>query len=79
MLSKRDLQLVRLAVRWKWISPEHGEDLLFLKRKFGDRLSIEEIIRRRGYVGDAELAELVQATNQLLGRRGRPGGPPAPA
>ncbi len=78
MLSKRDVQLVRLAVRWKWISPEHGEDLLFLKRKFGDKLTVEEIIRRRGYINDEELDQLIKSANQLVGRRGRAAAGPAP-
>jgi hypothetical protein len=72
VLSKRDLQLVRLAIRWKWLTPEQGEDVFFLKRKFGDKLAIEEIIRRRGYVRGDELDQLTEAANQLVGRRGRP-------
>lgn len=72
MLSKRDLQLVRLAIRWKWITPEQGEDVLFLKRKFGDKLAIEEVVRRRGYVRGDELEQLSEAANQGVGRRGRP-------
>jgi protein kinase-like protein len=73
VLSKRDLQLVRLAVRWKWFTPEQGEDLLFLKRKFGGKLTLEEIIRRRRYLRDDEIAQLAQKTDELVGaRRERP-------
>lgn len=69
MPSKRDLQLVRQAVRWKWFTPEQGEDVLFLKRKFGDRLTIEEIIRRRGYLQDADIQQLADKANELTGTR----------
>jgi hypothetical protein len=72
VLSKRDLQLVRLGVRWKWLDAEQGEDILFLKRKFGDKLTIEEIIRRRGYLGDEEIDQLAESANQSVGRRDRP-------
>ena len=73
MLEKRDLQLVRLAVRRKWLTAEEGEDCLFLKRKLGERYTIEEVIRKRGYLDDAALAELSTDTERLTRRR------PAPA
>lgn len=69
MLSKRDVQIVRIAVRWKWFTPEQGEDVLFLKRKFGSKLTIEEVIRRRQYLDDDEIEQLGEAANQLVGRR----------
>ena len=31
MASKRDVLVVRLAINWKWLTPEEGEDVLFLK------------------------------------------------
>jgi hypothetical protein len=69
VLSKRDVQIVRIAVRWKWFTPEQGEDVLFLKRKFGGKLTIEEVIRRRQYLDDDEIEQLGEAANQLVGRR----------
>lgn len=72
MLSKRDVQVVRLAVRWKWFTAEQGEDVLFLKRKFGAKLTVEEIIRRRAYLDDNEIEQLAEAANQSVGRRAAP-------
>lgn len=72
MLSKRDVQVVRIAVRWKWFTPEQGEDVLFLKRKFGSKLTVEEIIRRRAYLEDNEIEQLAEAANQSVGRRAAP-------
>ncbi|MCC7381814.1 MAG: protein kinase [Deltaproteobacteria bacterium] len=69
MLQKRELQLVRLAVRRRWLTAEAGEDCLFLKRKFGTKYTIEELIRRRGYLDDAAIAELSADTDSLLRRR----------
>ncbi|MBK8013230.1 MAG: serine/threonine protein kinase [Deltaproteobacteria bacterium] len=67
MPSKRDLFLIRLAIRWRWLSADEGEDCLFLKRKFGDRLSIDEIIRRRGYLDEDAIATLVRSVPSQLG------------
>ncbi|MCB9653165.1 MAG: protein kinase [Deltaproteobacteria bacterium] len=67
MPSKRDLFLIRLAIRWRWLSADEGEDCLFLKRKFGDRLSIDEIIRRRGYLEDEAISTLVRTVESQLG------------
>ena len=85
MLQKRDMQLVRLGVRRKWLTPEEGEDLLFLKRKFGDKYTIEEIIRRRQYLEDDAIVELTKAAEKLVRRRGataifrrKPPAPPKP-
>lgn len=69
MLEKRDLQLVRLAVRRKWLTAEEGEDCLFLKRKLGEKYTIEEVIRKRGYLDDAALEALASATEGLTRRR----------
>jgi predicted Ser/Thr protein kinase len=73
VVDKRDLQLVRLAVRRKWLTAEEGEDCLFLKRKFQSKYTIEEIIRRRQYLDDEAIEELTQATDQVMNRRGRTG------
>jgi predicted Ser/Thr protein kinase len=80
VLEKRDLQLVRLAVRRKWLTAEEGEDCLFLKRKLGEKYTIEEVIRKRGYLDDAALGELAEATSHLTRRRPvAPGRGAAPA
>lgn len=67
MAAKRDMVLVRLACKWRWLSAEEGEDVLFLKRKFGNKLTIEEIMRRRGYLDDNEIEELATAADESLG------------
>lgn len=72
MASKRDLLLVRLAIKWKWLTPEEGEDVLFLKRKFGNKLTVEQIIRRRGYLGWEEIDQLAEAATAQTGRRAAP-------
>lgn len=71
MLSKRDLQFVRLAQKWRWLTAEEGEDVRFLLEKFGGKLAVEEIVRRRGYLEDGEIDELARATDELAGRRPR--------
>ncbi len=78
MLEKRDLQFVRLAVRRKWLTAEEGEDCLFLKRKLGEKYTIEEVIRKRGYLDDAALEELASATAHLIRRRPVAAGRPPP-
>lgn len=72
MASKRDLLLVRLAIKWKWLTAEEGEDVLFLKRKFGNKLTIEQIIRRRGYLGWEEIDQVADAASAQTGRRAAP-------
>ena len=67
MTSKRDLQLIRLACRRRWLTSEQGEECLFLKRQFGDKRSIEQILRERQYLGETEIAEL----NALLQQAAR--------
>lgn len=79
MLQKRELQLVRLAVRRRWLTAEEGEDCLFLKRKFGSKYTIEELIRRRGYLEDAAIAELSADADSLLRRRVFSRRPPTPS
>ncbi|MBI2378504.1 MAG: protein kinase [Deltaproteobacteria bacterium] len=59
MAEKRDLQLVRVAVKRRWITAEEGEDCLFLKEKFGGKYSIEEIFRRRNYLSEEQLQKLL--------------------
>ncbi len=76
--SKRDLLVVRLAIKWKWLTPEEGEDVLFLKRKFGAKLTVEQIVRRRGYLDWEELDQLAEAATAAMGRRARPGADVAP-
>lgn len=80
MTSKRDVQLVRLACKWRWLTAEQGEDCLALERKLGSRHTIEEIIRRRGYLDDDALETLSSAADQATGRRrplfGRAESPP---
>ncbi len=71
MASKRDVQLVRLACKWKWLSAEQGEDCLALARNLDGKRTIEEIIRRRGYLGEEELASLSEAADKATGRRPR--------
>ena len=71
MLEKRDLQLVRLAVRRQWLSAEEGEDCLFLKRKFESKYTIEEIIRRRQYLDDEAIVALSEAADEVIQKRGR--------
>lgn len=69
MTSKRDVQLVRLACRWRWLTAEQGEDCLALERKLGSKHSIEQIIRRRGYLDDEALDTLSAAADKAVGRR----------
>lgn len=69
MLSKRDMQFVRLAGKWRWLTAEEGEDVLFLVEKFDGKLAIEEIIRRRNYLSEAEIQELAAATDRAVGTR----------
>lgn len=78
MLSKRDLQLVRLACSRRFITAEQGEEVLALKRKLGAKLGIEEILRRQGYLDKAGLAELTEAADLVVGRRARPKAPLRP-
>ncbi|MBI4820725.1 MAG: serine/threonine protein kinase [Deltaproteobacteria bacterium] len=59
MADKRDLQLVRIAVKRRWITAEEGEDCLFLKEKFGGKFTTEEIFRRRNYLSEEQLAKLL--------------------
>jgi hypothetical protein len=70
VLEKRDLELIRLAVRRRQLTAEEGEDCLFLKRKFGPKYPIEEIIRKRGYLEDADIEELAREADELASRRG---------
>jgi predicted Ser/Thr protein kinase len=73
LASKRDLLVVRLAIKWKWLTPEQGEDILFLKRKFQNKLTVEQIIRRRGYLDWEKLDQLAEAASTATaGRRVRP-------
>ncbi len=69
MLSKRDMQFVRLAGKWRWLTAEEGEDVLFLVEKFEGKLAIEEIIRRRNYLSEAEIQELAAATDKAVGTK----------
>ena len=69
MASKRDLQLIRLACRRRWLTAEQGEDCLFLKRKLGDKLTIEQILRQRRYLTEEEIAELAAAAGVVGHRR----------
>ena len=77
MASKRDLQLIRLACRRRWLTPEQGEDCLVLKRKLGAKLSVEQILRQRGYMSEAEIDELAEAAGHAVRRR-RPQRPEPP-
>ena len=69
MLEKRDLQLVRLAVRRRWLTAEQGEDVLVLKRQLGAKYSVEDLIRKRGYLAGPELAELAASVDEASRRR----------
>lgn len=71
MASKRDVQLVRLACKWKWLTAEQGEDCLALARNLDGKHTIEEIIRRRGYLDEQELGSLSAAADKATGRRPR--------
>ncbi|MFO0726913.1 MAG: protein kinase [Myxococcota bacterium] len=79
MLEKRDLQLVRLAVRRRWLTAEQGEDILVLKRQLGAKYTVEDLIAKRGYLGGAEIAELAGSVEGATKRRvfGRPTPPKA--
>ncbi len=68
MASKRELQLIRLACQQRWLSAEQGEDCLFLKQQLGDKLSIEQILRQRRYLSDAQIAALRRAAASDAGR-----------
>jgi predicted Ser/Thr protein kinase len=68
VVEKRDLQLIRLAVRRGWLSAEEGEDVLFLKKKFGPKYTIEEVVRRRGYLDDEAIQELAKDADASLKR-----------
>ena len=70
-MEKRDLQLIRMAVRRRWLTPEEGEDCLFLKRKFANKYTIEEIIRRRQYLDDSAIDELSEAAEEAMEKRSR--------
>lgn len=69
MTSKRDVNLVRLACRWRWLTAEQGEDCLALHRRLGPARTIEEIILRRGYLDAGELRELAAAADEAAGRK----------
>ena len=84
-MEKRDLHFIRTAVKRKWLTPEEGEDCLFLKRKFSDKYTIEEIVRRRQYLEDdaiealSEVAEeAIRSRTMLFRRRPPPRRKPVP-
>ena len=77
MASKHDVQLIRLACRRRWLTAEQGEDCLFLKRKLGDKLTIEQILRQRQYLNDDEIAELAAAAKRSPRRRPSAAIPPS--
>jgi hypothetical protein len=78
MLEKRDLQLVRLAVRRRLLTAEQGEALLELKRRANVRHPIEVLARRRGELTDEDAwAELVAEVD--VAARGRVAMPAAPS
>lgn len=78
MLEKRDLQLVRLAVRRRLLTAEQGEALLELKRRANVRHPIEVLARRRGELTDEDAwAALVAEVD--VAARGRVAVPAAPS
>ena len=69
MTSKRDVQLVRLACKWRWLTAEEGEDCLALSHRLGATVAMEEIIRRRGYLdADAPVLLLDAETGEPVAR-----------
>ncbi|MEQ8272133.1 MAG: serine/threonine-protein kinase [Deltaproteobacteria bacterium] len=71
MHSKRDLQFVRLAGKWRWLTGEEGEDVMFLLDKFEGKLAIEEIVRRRNYLDEDQIQQLAEATDRVVGKKPR--------
>ena len=69
MITKEEKQLVRYAIRHRWLDAEEGEDILFLREKFGKKFSIEELIRKRQYLTDAEIRELIENSSREFNRR----------
>lgn len=70
MSSKRDLLLVRLACRKRWLTAEQGEECIALSRRLGAKRSMEEIFRLKGYLESDQLRELFRAADQTDRRRG---------
>jgi|GEM_PF-5050671 len=69
MITKEEKQLVRYAIRHRWLNAEEGEDILFLREKFGKKFSIEELIRKRQYLTDSEIRELIESSSIDFNRR----------
>ena len=69
MITKEEKQLVRYAIRHRWLDAEEGEDILFLREKFGKKFSIEELIRKRQYLTDNEIEELLESSSREFSRR----------
>ncbi|MCA9556425.1 MAG: hypothetical protein KC933_40750, partial [Myxococcales bacterium] len=72
MTSKRDVQLVRLACKWRWLTAEEGEDCLALSHRLGATVAMEEIIRRRGYLDADALRTLGDAADRATAHRRAP-------
>lgn len=69
MIAKEEKQLIRYAIRNRWLSAEEGEDVLFLRKKFGTKYSIAELIRQRQYLDDEELEALFAAVGSDFEKR----------
>lgn len=69
MSSKRDLFLVRLACRKRWLTAEQGEECLALSRRLGATRNMDEILRLQGYLTTLQIAELGSAADRAGGRR----------
>ncbi|MEE2901084.1 MAG: serine/threonine-protein kinase [Myxococcota bacterium] len=69
MITREEKQLIRYAIRHRWLNAEEGEDILFLREKFGKKFSIEELLRKRQYLTDSEIRELIESSSVDFDRR----------
>ena len=78
MSSKRDLLLVRLACRKRWLTAEQGEECIALSRRLGAHRGMDEILRLQGYLDADQLSELAETADHTDRRRGAAGRPTPP-